>query len=480
MQKLSNLNPNRVFRYFEEISNIPRGSGNMKNISNYCTEFAKNHNLKFIKDDADNVIIYKNGSKGYENSESVILQGHLDIVCQKEDSCNIDFEKDGLDIYVQDGFVKANGTTLGADNGIAVAMILSILESDDIAHPPIEAVFTTDEEVGMLGALKLDFSNLKSKKMINLDSEEEINLTVSCAGGSDFVMNLPITRSKACATKVDIDIIGLAGGHSGVEIDKGRVNANIMAGRILSFAKDICDFDIISINGGSKANAICNSCKISVAVNDAIYFADKLNEYVNIIKNEIFAREKDFDVKISIKDKNSLEVINSSSKEKLIFALLCLPNGIVDMSKEIEGLVETSLNLGILKTESDKITLHFALRSNKESALKFLEDKLSVFAKNAGFETSTFGHYPSWEFNKNSFLQETYKKIYKQKTGNEINVVAIHAGLECGVFASNIKDFDGISIGPWMYDVHTTKEKLDIKSTQNVYDFLLELLKESR
>lgn len=480
MQKLSNLNPNSVFKFFEEISSIPRGSGNMKNISDYCVKFAKEHNLKYIKDSADNVIIYKNGSKGYENSESIILQGHLDIVCQKEDNCNIDFDNDGLDVYVQDGFVKARGTTLGADNGIAVSMILSILESDDIAHPPIEAVFTTDEEVGMLGALKLDFDNLNSKRMINLDSEEEINLTVSCAGGSDFVMTLPVERKKATATRVDIEIIGLTGGHSGVEIDKGRVNANIIAGRILNFAKDICDFDIIEINGGSKANAICNACRISIAVNNSEYFIEKLNEYISIIKNEISAREKNFDVKISEKEDNNFNAIDSLSKDKLIFTLLCTPNGVIDMSKEIEWLVETSLNLGILKTDDDNITFHFALRSNKESALKFLEDRLCSFAKMIGFKINTFGHYPSWEFNKNSKLQQIYKRIYKEKTGNEINVVAIHAGLECGVFASNINGFDGISIGPWMYDVHTTKEKLDVKSTENVYNLLLDLLRECK
>lgn len=480
MQKLKNLKPEKVFKYFEQISSIPRGSGNMKNISNFCMEFAKTHSLKAIRDDADNVIIFKDASQGYENSEPVILQGHLDMVCQKDDNISIDFEKDGLDLYIDGDFIKARGTTLGADNGIAVAMILAILESDDISHPPIEAVFTTDEETGMIGAGKLCFDNLKGKRMINLDSEDAKTLTVSCAGGSDFVMMLPVKRQTVSAKKVLINIEGLKGGHSGVEINSKRVNANILAGRILNFAKSICDFDIISIDGGDKGNAIPNSCKINLAVNEPLGFIEKIEEYVKIIKSEISEREIGFKASLLVVEEGSFNVIDSISRDNLIFMLVCAPNGVIEMSAQIDNLVETSLNLGILKTEDEKITAHFTLRSNKESALKFLEERLFVFSKSIGCETKAFGHYPSWEYKENSYLEKTYKRIFKEEFGYDPTVVAIHAGLECGVFASQIEDFDCISIGPEMYDVHTTCERLSISSTKDIYKLVLNVLKECK
>ena len=250
MEKLKGIKPEKVFRYFEEISAIPRGSGNMEGISAYCMAFAEKLGLRAIKDDANNVVIFKDGTKGYENSEPVILQGHLDMVCQKTEDCNIDFEKDGLDIYIDGDFIKAKGTTLGADNGIAVAMIMAVLESGEIEHPPIEAVFTTDEVIGLIGAGKLDMSVLTGKKMVNLDSEDPSVLTVSCAGGSDFIMKLPFKKIKKNGSRITISLKGLQGGHSGVEIDSGRVNADILMGRILNYAVGVANFDIISVNGG--------------------------------------------------------------------------------------------------------------------------------------------------------------------------------------------------------------------------------------
>lgn len=266
MAKLDSLKPLNVFKYFEEICNIPHGSENMDAISEYCVKFAENHSLKYIRDDANNVIIFKSATDGYENAEPVILQGHLDMVCQKTEESNIDFMKDGLDLYVDGDFVKAHGTTLGADNGIAVAMILAILESDEISHPEIQAVFTTDEEIGMVGAGKLDMSVLTAKKMINLDAEEDDAITVSCAGGSDFKAVIPVNRVKQTGTKITVTLKGLKGGHSGVEIDKGRVNADVLAGRFLNHMSNIADFDIIAINGGDKGNAIPNLCRIELCV----------------------------------------------------------------------------------------------------------------------------------------------------------------------------------------------------------------------
>lgn len=478
MKKLENLKPERVFKYFEEITKIPRDSGNMEKISIYCMDFAKEKSLKAIRDDANNVIIYKPASRGYEACEPVILQGHLDMVCQKDTDREIDFEKDGLDIYVDGDYIKARGTTLGADNGIAVAMMLAILESEDIAHPPIEAVFTTDEEIGMVGARKLDMSLLKGKRMINLDTEEIDTFTVSCAGGSDFRLTVPTKRKKVSGRKIEITISGLLGGHSGVEIHKGRINANILAGRILDFAKKVTDFDIIAIDGGDKGNAIPLACKIQMVSKNADVLSQELEKYFEVIKAEALdSEEKDLNITIKLGEDGEYEGIDSEIGEKLIYILLLAPNGVQKMSAKIENLVETSLNLGILKTDADKITILFALRSNKKTALEFLEEKLKTFVRIIEGNIETSGHYPPWEFNQNSTLQNLYKKVFFEKLGYEPALTAIHAGLECGVFSSQIEGFDAIAIGPLMHDIHTTKERLSISSTEKVFEVVVELLK---
>ena len=479
--KFEKIKPVRVFKYFEEITKIPHGSENMDKISSYCMEFAEKTGLKAIRDEANNVIIFKPASKGYESAEPVILQGHLDMVCQKEPENQIDFEKDGLRIYVDGDFVKADGTTLGADNGIAVAMIMAILESDEYKHPPIEAVFTTDEEIGMIGAGKLDIRLLKGKKMINLDAEEPDTLTVSCAGGSDFKLTVPAKRKLVRGQRVTIKINGLMGGHSGVEIHRGRINANILAGRILDFAKTVSDFELISICGGDKGNAIPLACLIEIVTFNAEAFCEKMRMYFEIIKAEYAdSEEKDLDIVIDAKESGEYAVISSEISEKLIYLLLNAPNGVQKMSSTIEGLVETSLNLGILKTEEEKITMLFTLRSNKKSALDFLEKKMKTFVSIIEGEVEASGHYPPWEFNSDSTLQNMYKKVFADKFGYEPTVVAIHAGLECGIFSSMIDGLDCIAIGPQLHDVHTVKERLSISSTQEIFELLLKLLENCR
>jgi len=479
MRKLDGLQPGRVFYYFEEICNIPHGSENMSRISEYCMNFAEKHSLKAIRDAADNVIIFKEASNGYENAEPVILQGHLDMVCQKETGCCIDFEKDGLDIFIEGDSIKAQGTTLGADNGIAVAMIMAILESDNYAHPPIEALFTTDEEIGMIGATALDASVLKGKKMINLDSEDWGVITVSCAGGSDFVMNIPVKRKTATGQSVKITVLGLKGGHSGVEIHKGRINANILAGRIID-NKNSCDFDIKSISGGDKANAIPNCCEIEIVTKDADSFVNEMKKVTDIILKENAERENDLKIIFEKGAGGEFEVFDEETTEKLTFMLLCIPDGVVDMSAEIDGLVETSLNMGILKTDNAFIKSHFALRSNKKSALMHLERRLAAFASYLECEYEAYGYYPPWEYNDNSELQKTARETFFDKFGYEPKIEAIHAGLECGVLSSKIEDFDCISIGPDMKDVHTVNEKLSIKSTGDTFDYILKILEKCK
>ncbi len=480
MGKLSNLKPEKVFKYFEEISAIPHGSENMEKIADYCVSFAKERGLRFVKDNANNVIIYKDATEGYENSGAVILQGHLDMVCQKEDGSDFDFLSDGLDLYVDGDFVRARGTTLGADNGIAVAMVLAILDSYNISHPPIEAVFTTDEEIGMVGALKLDMSLLKGRKMINLDAEEDGILTVSCAGGSDFLMTIPVQREEKTGAFIEITLKGLKGGHSGVEIHDGRVNADILAGRFLNYLSQKVPFHLVKIDGGDKGNAIPNMSRISVIADDGENFISESEKYLQIIKREISEREPYFEYDLDNKGKSTVKSLNNDCKKKVIFALNLAPNGVIDMSKEIDGLVETSLNLGVMKTDEEKILLHFALRSNKKSALLSLEEKLITFAKYLDCEYETGGHYPPWEYNSHSFLQELYKECFVEENGYEPRLEAIHAGLECGVFASALENLDCVAMGPALWDVHTVNEKLSVSSAERTFNLVVKMLEKCR
>ncbi len=475
MEELLNIEPKGVFKYFREICAIPHGSGNMEKISEYCLSFAEENGLKAVCDDARNVIIYKPGTCGYENSAPVILQGHLDMVCQKTEDAEIDFEADGLDIFVDGDFLGARGTTLGADNGIAVAMIMAILSDKNLSHPPIEAVFTTDEEIGMLGASALDMSLLKGKRMINLDSEEEDIVTVSCAGGSDFTTEIPLEYEIADGKKYTLEIKNLKGGHSGVEIDKGRVNADILAGRILNFIDKSFNLYIISINGGNKCNAIPTTSKIEFVVND-VFFEDNAEKYFDIIRKEISDREEGLVIALTSDGEGEYKTFSKSCKDKLIYMLLMTPNGIIDMSINIEGLVETSLNLGILSTENDRVCFQYALRSNKKTALDFLEDRLMTFVRYNGLNGEISGRYEPWEYRECSPLRDLYAECFDEAFGYRPKIEAIHAGLECSVFASKIEGLDCIAVGPDMSGVHTVKERLSISSTNKIFKLLCNVL----
>lgn len=480
MKKTAQKESAPVFQYFEKICAIPHGSGHMKALCDYCVRFAEENNLQVVCDEANNVVIYKPGTKGYEHAEPVILQGHLDMVCQKKENSLMDFTKDGIETYIDGDFIKAKGTTLGADNGIAISMILTILASQDFPHPPIEAVFTTDEEIGMLGAQELDASVLKGRKMINLDAEEAALLTVSCAGGSDFRLSLPIDKTVIHGTKISLEIQDLKGGHSGVDIDKGRINANILAGRILHDAKKAAAFDIIRIDGGTKGNAIPFGCKAELVTQDAETLMRVMEGCFSVVKQEIRDREEHVSIRLTIGAAGDFEVLSPSARDKLLYMLLITPNGVVDMSAEIDGLVETSLNLGILMTEADKMILHYALRSNKETALTFLEDKLAAFAAYNGCRFDISGRYAPWEFKRDSPLQKLYMDAFCEKFGHPPKIAAIHAGLECAVFARKIEDLDCIAIGPDMFDVHTVHEKLSISSTTEIFELLCAVLERCR
>lgn len=476
MKKAYEKESESVFRYFEKICAIPHGSGNMGPISDYCVRFAQENGLQVLCDKAKNVVIYKPAAKGYENSEPIILQGHLDMVCQKKEESDIDFETDGIECYTDGDFIKAKGTTLGADDGIAVSMIMAVLASKNLSHPPIEAVFTTDEEIGMLGAKELDCTVLKGRRMINLDSEEADILTVSCAGGSDFKLFLPTEKTVVHGTKITLEINDLKGGHSGVDIDKHRINADILAGRILNFAKKMSDLHIIKLDGGTKGNAIPFSCRAELVSEDPQSFMNITENYISVVKNEISDREESCTISLTARESGTFEVINTASRDKLLYLLLTTPNGVVDMSAQIDGLVETSLNLGILTTQKNGIVMQYALRSNKASSLDFLEDRLTAFASYNGCESQISCRYEPWEFKKDSPLQKLYADAYCERFGHRPQIAAIHAGLECAIFAGEIEGLDCISIGPDMLGVHTVNEKLSISSATEIFELLCDLL----
>lgn len=478
---LSNLEPKPVFHYFEEICAIPHGSSNTKAISDYCVEFAKAHSLRYIQDNSDNVIIFKDGTAGYEQSAPVVLQGHLDMVCEKDSDCNIDFSKDGLTLQLQDNTITANGTTLGADDGIAIAYSLAILDSEDIPHPPLEVIFTSDEEMGMLGAAALDCSPLQSRTMLNMDSEEEGYLLVSCAGGIRVNATLPLKREKASGLVVDIKLSGLTGGHSGVEIDKGRANACKLLGRTLYRLYNNLPFGIISIDGGLMDNAIPRDASARILLSEDKDLSDLENTVREL--NEVYKKEyqlTDSNIKLDICNKKpaaSVSVMTSATTEALITALVSLPNGIQRMSGDIKDLVQTSLNLGILSSTETEVVYSFAVRSSVESEKEELVERIKCLIEALGGTISCSGDYPAWEYRKDSPLRELMIKIYEEQYGKKPIVQAIHAGVECGILSGKLAGLDCVSFGPDIKGAHTPKESLSAESALRTWKYLLEILK---
>ena len=475
MTTFDNLAPKQVFEHFAALSRVPRGSGDRKRIADFVETFAKEHGLRCVHDGAHNVIIYKNGSAGREHEPPVILQGHLDMVCQKTADSTVDFTKDGIELYVDGNELRAKDTTLGADNGIAAAMILAVLEDGTLSHPPIEAVFTADEEIGMLGAWELDMSALAGRRMINLDAEEYGVLTVSCAGGSDLVLTVNVTRETVQDVPVTVALHGLRGGHSGVEIDKHRQNADKLMGELLMrFLGD--GVRVVSVDGGDKGNAIPNACTAVLCVADPHAFTKAVTVWLQTKQETLRQTEPYFTFDVTAGDEDLLSPMTASDANRVAALLAAVPDGVVQMSREIEGLVETSLNLGILKTDVDRVVLHHTLRSNKQAGLDLLERTVVNAATGVADGIDAFGHYPPWEFQADSPLQQTFIKCYETQVGKPPKVEAIHAGLECAVFASRLEGLDCIACGPSMRDVHTVDEALNIPSTQQTFSLLLAIL----
>lgn len=480
MRVLENLEPKKVFYYFEEICSIPHGSGNLDGISSYLARFAKDRGLFHVRDASNNVIIVKEASAGYESVPPIILQGHMDMVAVKKNDCDIDLEKDPLRLNVEGDLIRAEGTSLGGDDGIAVAYILAILDSEDIMHPRIEAVLTTDEEVGMEGATAIDLSMLRAKRMLNIDSEEEGILLTSCAGGMRTDCHIPVTReTDQGGIFLKVSVGGLLGGHSGTEIDKEHSNAIKLLGITLQQIHSKIPFRLADINGGEKDNAIPReaSAVVCIAKDNRNDFIEELKRIETEEKNEKKSKEKHLCIKAEEAECSAESVMDNNSTDRVLAFLVLLPNGVQAMSADIEGLVETSLNVGILRTCDSEVIASSAIRSAIETAKHKVNLQLQTLTKTFGGYTETHGEYPGWQFDPESKLRSDMVRIYRELFGKEVRVEALHAGLECGIMISKIPGLDCVSFGPDIFDIHTTEERLSISSTARMWDYLLEILK---
>lgn len=469
MSVLEHYEPREALRYFEEICAIPHGSRDTKRISDYCVRFAKEHGLACVQDAHNNVVICKPASEGYEDHPTVILQGHLDMVCEKDADCDIDFSKDGLRLRCDGEYIFAEGTTLGGDDGIAVAYALAVLAADDLKHPPIEAVFTVDEEIGMLGADAMDMSVLKGRVLLNCDSEDEGILTVSCAGGATSMLTRPIRR-EVCAGKVwRVGLKHLTGGHSGVEINKGRENASKVLASVL---RDL-PVRLICIDGGSKDNAIPRACEALVVGGED--FRAAFAALAAKAKAALPDTEPDAEF-YCLPAESALTPMSEESSRAVLALLNALPNGVQKMSEDIPGLVQTSLNLGILKTREDEVAMTFSVRSSVNAEKAALIETLKAVGLAHGADYTESGAYPAWEYQKHSRLRDTMVSVFRALYGREPVVEAIHAGLECGIFSDRLPGLDAVSFGPQMHDIHTSRERLDLASTERTWKYLLAVL----
>ena len=475
-KRLAGLQPGAVFEYFEELCAIPHGSHNTKAISDHIVAFAKEQGLRYIQDEANNVILFGEGTCGMEDHPPVILQGHMDMVCEKDADCTINMDTDGLDIGHDGSYVFARGTTLGGDDGIAIAYAMALLADKSIPHPPLEVIVTVDEEVGMLGANVIDVSMLKGKTLINLDSEDEGIFTVSCAGGARATLSLKVDRRTVYGPCVRLMVDGLKGGHSGAEIHKNRANANKVMGEFMSRITKLMPLCLTSFSGGSKDNAIPQSCQATVvAMGIGI---DRINAIAEELQAEIREKYDEPDANVQAFDVDALGGNSLTTEDTArVIALLCaMPNGVQKYSADIPGLVQTSLNLGIAKL-GEYFSVTSSIRSSVNQEKEELLEQLRKLCQFYDGSYSQMGEYPAWEYNKNSALRETMVRVYTEMFGKKPEILAIHAGLECGLLGEKIPGLDCVSIGPQMHDIHTSRERLDIASTERVWKFLLEVLK---
>ena len=475
--KLAGLEPASVFGYFEKLCTMPHGSGNTKIISDYLVSFAKEQGIRYIQDELNNVILFGPATAGYEDHEPVIIQGHMDMVCEKDPECPINFETDGLDITHDGQYVFARGTTLGGDDGIAVAYALALLADRSIPHPPLEVVITVDEETGMYGAAGIDLSMLRGRKLLNIDSEEEGVFTVSCAGGARANIELPVSRHAVYGPCVRLVVDGLAGGHSGVEIDKGRANANKIMGEFLDGVKKLFPVCLTGLEGGSKDNAIPRTCTCNlVAMGMEL---ERINGVAEALQARVRAEYNEPDAVVYADNVDALggNALSTKDSDRVIGLLCGAPNGIQAMCADMPGLVQTSLNLGVAKLSKEEFAMTFSVRSSVNGEKVELLEKLEKLAGMYEASYESKGHYPAWEYKADSELRDVMVAAYQKMFGVDPAVVSIHAGLECGLLGEKIEGLDAVSIGPEMHDIHTSRERLGIASTARMWEFIQAVLK---
>lgn len=463
-----------VLEHFKNISRIPRGSKNNKAISDYLVQFAEEHGLRYIQDEALNVVIFKDSTPGYEHCEPLIIQGHMDMVCEKIAGIEHDFTKDSLELIEENGYLRANGTTLGGDDGIAIAYMLEYLTDDTLVHPALEMVITTDEEIGMDGAKVFDASCLKGRRMINIDSEEEGIFTVSCAGGLVGEISFDAGKEVYEGVKADITLSGLKGGHSGVDIAKNRHNAIVTLGRLIGMLP-INRCKIMSLEGGTKDNVIPNKAILSIVINPE-YTQEVIqitNKAIEVIENECRSAEPSISFDIAVNDKAaSYSVLDDDTYARVRCFLTYVPNGVQVMSASIEGMVESSCNVGVFATTGDIVKATVSMRSSKQTYIDYMDNKLQGLCAIIDGKYCTHGGYPGWDMKTESEFRNIMCEVYKDMYGKDAIVKGVHAGLEGGIFIKKIPDMDIVSIGPNMYDIHTVNEKIEIESVLRVDSFL--------
>ncbi len=467
--------PESVFRFFEEISAIPRGSHNESGIADYLVAFSKARGLEYYRDELDNVLIKSPATKGQEGRTTLLFQGHTDMVCEKNSDVEHDFLRDPLGLWVDGNLLRARGTTLGADNGIAVAMMLSLLDGEVAEHPAYECLFTTAEETGLNGAQNFDYSLIKSRTMINMDSEELGVVTCGCAGGLRSDLALHCTTTPFAGESLRVRIGGLMGGHSGADINTGRANANKLMGRLLAALLPTCDARIVSVVGGSKDNAIPRECEVVLAVPNAETASEILTDAASEIAKELVKEDRGFTVSVETAEDEAV-MMSRRDTERIVAVLACAACGVLAMNRSVAGLVECSRNLGVVRTEGDDVTFVFSSRSGIESRLDASISELDALATVLDCKTNHYSRYPGWDFVPDSAVREAYVKAYRDVTGKDAAINVIHAGLECGIIYSKLPDMDMISIGPDMYDIHSPDEALNLDSTEIFWKTLVRLI----
>lgn len=478
MRILENLEPQNVFYYFEEICKIPHGSGNTGQISDYLKAFADEHGLYCRQDELNNIIMIKEASKGYEDHASVLLQGHMDMVAVKDADCTLDMTKDGLQLEILGDRLSAKGTSLGGDDGIAVAFGLALLAGEEYRHPKIELILTVDEEVGMEGAAGLTVDDLTAKRMINLDQEEEKMFIVGCAGGARIDIRKKTETEQVNGMLCKLKISGLQGGHSGQEINKERGNAICLMGRLLAALQEKTPIYLKEVNGGTADNAIPNEVCAEIVVTEWTEdIAAFMEEKFCGLKAEFAGKEDGLKCELQVGAEDALiEVCNRKDSEQWIHLLNVIPHGVIANSVKMKGLVETSLNPGILNVSAVEGMVSTSVRSSNAAAKEALINQLKSLAALCDATVGIRGDYPGWDYDPDSPLREKMVTIYEEMYGVKPQIEAIHAGLECGIFQSKIPGLDCVSIGPDMQDIHTTRETLSIPSVQRVWKFLLKVL----